>query len=267
MRYTESIRTEIKSSTSIISFQTTGGGSWKVWDRFLTIDGKKAFHIGNICGTCNFFFERMDGANQKVSSKVTIEKLATSDVRIGSEVYYEIEKLMPVGRYLVINSQINPKFVKIGSQSDYFQNEEQGTWGVDGFWGLPHYPRINYYREEGHAIDDRKMLYCFYIPIVPENWLDDTVVADYEKKYQDGTVPTAVAISHLDTKEPADWEEGKKYTQHLCFANYVLDGHHKIYAAAKMGKPLNIISFLSIENSISTEEDFRIFESELKKST
>src|SRR5262245_54250667 len=42
----------VATSTSLISFEKAGGGQWPIWDRFLTIDGKRAYHIGNICETC-----------------------------------------------------------------------------------------------------------------------------------------------------------------------------------------------------------------------
>ncbi len=203
-------RIEIKSSNSIFSFQTTGGGSWKVWDRFLTIEQKKAFHIGNICGTCNFFFERLEGANQKISPKNIIGSLANSRISIASEDFLEIERLFPVGKYLVLNTRVSPHFARIASKDDYFQNEVITTWGVDGFWGIPHNPKIHYYRENDILIDDRRKIFIFLIPLVPENWLDEETLNEYEVRFNNGKTPTAIAVSHLDIKEPASWEEGHR---------------------------------------------------------
>src|SRR5699024_5482034 len=59
----------IKDSGSILAFETAGSGHWAEWDRYLTIDGQRAFLIGNICGTCEFFFERLDGVSQGVSPR------------------------------------------------------------------------------------------------------------------------------------------------------------------------------------------------------
>ena len=64
MEVTEAIST---NAGSRIGLQTEGGGSWPAWDRFITLTGKKAHHIGNICGTCPFIFERQEGANDKIS--------------------------------------------------------------------------------------------------------------------------------------------------------------------------------------------------------
>ncbi|MEN9868439.1 MAG: hypothetical protein RL748_4029 [Pseudomonadota bacterium] len=42
---------EVAESNSVLGFATEGGGAWKIWDRYLTIDGQHAYHIGNICWT------------------------------------------------------------------------------------------------------------------------------------------------------------------------------------------------------------------------
>lgn len=59
--------TKSTAAKSRIGFATEGGGKWAEWDRFITLNGKRAYHIGNICGTCAFFFERLPGANDKLS--------------------------------------------------------------------------------------------------------------------------------------------------------------------------------------------------------
>ena len=37
------------------------------WDRYLTLEGERAYFIGGVCDTCEFLFERMRGANRNVS--------------------------------------------------------------------------------------------------------------------------------------------------------------------------------------------------------
>ena len=267
MKLIQNKKIEIKSSSSSISFETTGGGSWKVWDRYISIEGKKAYHIGNICGTCNFFFERLDGANQKISQKTVIDQLANQAVHIDSDPYFEIIKLIPVGTYLVFRLQVTPRLVTLGGADDYFANEEINTWGVDGFWGLPHNPRIPYYRSPSFAIDSRSILHNFFIPIVPANWLDEGTIGEYENRIIAGVEPTVICLSYLDVKEPADWQEGATHTQHNCFANIILDGHHKTFVAAKHNRPVNILSFLSLDNSIASESDFQRLVEVLKRNT
>jgi len=54
------------NTESRLKFETEGGGSWPIWDRFISLDGKHAYNIGNICQTCAFLFRRMGGANRSV---------------------------------------------------------------------------------------------------------------------------------------------------------------------------------------------------------
>lgn len=67
-------------------------------------------------------------------------------------------------------------------------------------------------------------------------------------------MPTAVRISILDVKSPVDWEGDKVITSHWCLVHYLIDGHHKAYAAAKNGKPLTLVSFLAVNQGVSSEE-------------
>ncbi|MFM8831986.1 MAG: hypothetical protein ACKOHM_13400, partial [Spartobacteria bacterium] len=69
------MKLSVHKSQSPLGFSTEGGGAWKEWDRFITLEGKKAYHIGNICGTCSFFFERHSGANQSLSPKELQEEI------------------------------------------------------------------------------------------------------------------------------------------------------------------------------------------------
>ena len=76
MKISSNADMNIANSNSRIGFAKTGGGSWEVWDRFITLDGEKLFHIGNICGTCNFFFRKQAEANaSNIKGDLIIEKL------------------------------------------------------------------------------------------------------------------------------------------------------------------------------------------------
>ena len=41
---------------------------------------------------------------------------------------------------------------------------------------------------------------------------------------------------------------------HWCLAHYLLDGHHKTFAASKAGRRLPLLSFLAIDKGIATPE-------------
>ena len=163
--------TQICESKSVLSFETEGGGQWKVWDRYIAIEGRKAFHIGNICGTCSFFFERLEGANQSVNPSQVVDKLNKGVERLETGLVSGLEKIVPDGEYIVLLLEVSPSLVYPGSKEDYFIYEQVELWGVDAFWGLPHFPKTEYYRLTSKEFVAGLGLFEFLIPTFPHNWL------------------------------------------------------------------------------------------------
>ena len=81
------------------------------------------------------------------------------------------------------------------------------------------------------------------MPTFLHSWLDPKRVAEHETSFRQSKQPTATAFSVLEVIE------------HVCLAHYLLDGHHKSYAAAMSGCAMTLLSFLATEQSISTKED------------
>jgi hypothetical protein len=256
MKLFERASLKITQSQSPIAFSTTGGRDWKVWDRFLTIDGKKAYHLGNICGTCPFFFERMEGANAGIEVGELTTLLSKGLSSLSQEIVDKLAQLLPPSDYIVSLFKLQPELVQLSGQNDYFaveqvQNEDGGE--------LPHYPKVPYYRVEGRS--GVKILgnpsfgaaFDFVVPMFPETFLQSERITHYENVLQDGLAPTAVALSILDIKGPAF-----SGIDHWCLAHYVLDGHHKIAAAARAQRELTLISFIAVDQGISSKEHIEI---------
>lgn len=225
------------------------------WDRYLAINGQRAFHIGNVCGTCEFFFERMEGATQGVSPQQVASELNVGLSSIDPALLDDVEKIVPQGTYRVLLLQVQPKLVVPGDENDYFTNEQVELWGIDSFWGLPHSPKTEYYRLSTVPLPARQSQFEFLVPTFPHNWLNLERVAEYEANLQQGERPTAIALSVLDVKGPADWEGHKEVVEHVCLAHYLIDGHHKSYAAARCSHTMTLLSFLAVEQSVATGED------------
>ena len=243
----------IIGSSSPLSFVTEGGGYWEKWNRYLAIDGKKAFHIGNICGTCEFFFERLEGANRSIDPKEVAAALNGGLKHLG-ETLDKLKAIIPDGEYAVVLKRITPQLVKPSESADYFTHEQVELWGIDSFWDLPHTPKTEYYRLKTKTLASKRALFEFLVPTFPHSWLDSDRVEEYSKALARGEEPTAVAISVLDVKGPADWEGEKEVEEHWVLANYLVDGHHKVYAAAKDIRPLTLISFVATDKGISSKE-------------
>jgi hypothetical protein len=124
--------------------------------------------------------------------------------------------------------------------------------GVDGFWGLPHYPKAVYYRTHECEIDRRAHLFEFVVPMVPPSWNDAARVDEHRARLRASTSPTAVAVSTLDVCRPAVERPERDDFAHWCLTHFVLDGHHKLEAAATDDRVLRLLSLLSLGASLAS---------------
>lgn len=199
---------------SRIGFQTEGGGDWPAWDRFITLDGKRAHYIGNICGTCPFIFERREGANSKVSPTELSNSFRNGISSINETITAAAMEILPAGIYKTVLLSCVPRFISPSKKGDYFFEEQIQLWGVDGFWGVPHYAKNEYYRAEQAKIAKRGALFEFIVPMFPKRYLDKKTIASYEAILDHQTTPTALAVSILDVKQPAVWDGDPEATTH-----------------------------------------------------
>ncbi|WLR55581.1 hypothetical protein LC048_00745 [Mesobacillus subterraneus] len=241
---------KVKTSDSIV------GLSSLEWERLITIDGEKAVHIGVNCDTCGFFFERLGGANRSSIAPDVLSNQLRSGLTSLDPVFIEnISSLMPVGKYIVTLQEISPTLVQLGSTDDYFANEQIKVWGIDPFWGLPQYPKVQYYRGETKEFSRDEKFFEFIVPMSPPSWLDEDQVIKYDSILSNGVKPTALALSILDIRQPADWEGDLEHTKHYCLSHYLIDGHHKVYSASSKQKPITLLSFLALNECVATPKE------------
>jgi hypothetical protein len=237
-----------------------------VFMRRLSLDGKDAFEIGNSCDTCPFFFERLEGATETLSPGAAVSAALRDGIeQLEPELLELLGAVVPRGEYRACLLELEPTLVWPGGEADYFSHEQLGQFGIDHFWGLPHYPRTPYYRVSDIPMAPDGRLFEFVVPIVPPRWLDAETVAEYRNNAGAGT---ALAVGILDVKAPADWESAgvgpyvpgqvieSEVNRHWCLAHYLLDGHHKTYAAANEGRPMRLLSLMAAGEGVSTDEEF-----------
>jgi hypothetical protein len=217
--------------------------------RFLTLDGEAAFQLTNWCGTCPLTFERLEGANRTLSVGALRDRLATGLDRVEPDVLETVSGLFPPGEYLPLLVEATPGLTMPGSAGDYFVEEEVRAWGIDPFWGLPANPRTPYYRVGDRSVTAGDRLFEFVVPMVPPSWNDRATVDRYARA---PGPPTALALGFLDVCEPAT-ETGEAGPDgdrvHRGLMHFLLDGHHKLQAAAESGRPVRVLSLLSIDGS------------------
>ncbi|MGW8352117.1 hypothetical protein [Streptomyces wedmorensis] len=229
-----------------------GGGPGR---RLLVVDGEPAFELSGWCGTCPLLFRRLETAQQTLSLEKVRERLtgALADPDdVG--VIDAFGALLPEGSYVPLLLQVEPRLVIPGQEGDYFSREQVATWGIDNFWGLPEYPHTPYYRTFETSVDASAHLYEFIVPMVPPTWNTRERVEEYVDLMSEGAVPTAVAVSTLDVCEPAFGLPVDHY-RHWGLTHFLLDGHHKLEAAATSGQPVRLLSLLALDEGLAADEE------------
>lgn len=225
--------------------------------RYLRIEGRRAYEVGNGCETCTFWFTRLEGANRNVSVDSVRDRLTQGVQSVMDPAVEQFSQVLGGGQYMVLLLDLDPKLEMPADPDGYFAREQIDLWGIDGFWGLPHYTHVPYYRVADTKVTTEARLFEFAVPMYPAGWLDRDTTAGYAARLERGEKPTAVALSVLDVKQPANWEDGTAVNTHWCLAHYLLDGHHKVFAAASEGLPIRIVSFLAVEEGVSTPENIQ----------
>lgn len=251
----DATRIKVETSESVVSFEQPAHGDSAGWSRYLTLEGEKAYFIGGACDTCAFLFERMGGANRNVSPGERADELRGGLRGIDDALVSTIGKVVPKGHYRVGLLELSPALVTPGTEHDYFAHEQTELWGTDAFWGLPYHPKTEYYRTPPVHLGSCRQLFEFVVPMFPKSWLSKKTLKAYADRLSAREKPTALAVSVLDVRGPAIREEGPTVCEHWCLTHYLLDGHHKTYAASVAEKPITMLSFLSTYESMATEEN------------
>src|SRR5215472_2384008 len=165
---------ESKSETrdSRIAFATEGD-----WYRFITVDGERAHHLGNVCGTCPFVFQRFEGANDKVSPQELTNLLRTGVSKLEQPVTQRVMESLPAGEYKVLLLSCLPQFIVPSTHGDYFVEEQVEAWGPDtGDDGSTHDTKSEYYRTATIPFAARSTLFEFIVPMFTKQSLRQETV-------------------------------------------------------------------------------------------
>ena len=214
--------------------------------------GVSVFELNLWCGTCPALFRKL-AQPEAADLGLANELLNTGIEGIDDDVLRVYGQVLPKSEYTVLLMEVTPRLVEPGSPSDYFSHEQVTTWGVDPVAGSPDDPGTPYYRTFEAPIGKNRHLYEFVVPMVPPTWNKSDRVADYAPAAGADSA-TAVAYSLLDVLQPA-MDEGEDYYEHWVLSHFLLDGHHKIEAAARAGQPIRLLSLVDERISIAAPED------------
>ncbi len=222
--------------------------------RLLSLHDKPAFELSYWCGTCQFLFRRLEGATSTLSLPAVERRLAAGLADFDDIVIDAFAQLLPEGDYLPLLMDVTPQLTTPMSGGDYFADEQVATWGLSSFWGLPEYPATPYYRTFQTPVDQDAHLFEFVVPMVPPTWNDQATVAAHIQRLRHSPAPTAVAVATLDVCQPATDDASTDYYEHWGLTHFLLDGHHKMHAAAQTGSLVQLLSLVALEPSLATPE-------------
>jgi hypothetical protein len=218
--------------------------------RRLMLRGHEIFELNLWCGTCPALFKKLSQP-ETADLALASERLSGTLERIDEDVLQVYGRVLPRSNYTVLLLEVTPQLVEPGSGSDYFTHEQVVTWGVDPVVGVPEDPGTPYYRTFEAPTGNDGHMYEFIVPMVPPAWNDSFQVGEYSRAAEPGT---AVSYSLLDVIQPA-MDEGEDYYEHWVLTHFLLDGHHKVEAAAAAGRPLRVLALVDERISIASPEE------------
>jgi len=259
----------VSTTEPVVGFEADG------WTRYLTLYGDRAFVLGGSCDTCAFMFERKQ--SNFLSPTALAERLAAGVDLLEDDLLETAGELLPTGDYAVVDFNIEPSLTGPCQPDDYFSHESLDLFGMPSYEGVPDNPRTPYWRAGSRVLPresgawpgregprprptNPKQFFHFVIPLEPPHHLDPDRVEHYQHQMESGTVPAALGVSVLDVRAPAVTPSDKdektyQYAEHWCLATYLLDGHHKVEAAARSKRPVRLLTFLARDASVASEQD------------
>jgi hypothetical protein len=218
----------VTESSSLLAFPLTDGPT-RPWWRYLTVQDAQLYFLGNICETCELLFSRVGTATLPLAPAALRAQLQSGLRTLAQPLLDTIAPILPTGSYCVSLRSIAPKVIK-GREAD------------------PHAPPFTYYQTNDQRIDRHRTLHELILPIMAETALDTATIAAYRRQLRAGQQPTAIALSMVDVRYPS----GRGFEWNLI--HFLLDGHHKLRAASQQRRPLTLLSFLSIDQSLARED-------------
>ena len=126
--------TKAEGSKSVVGFEQPAyeDGS-EGWNRYLTLEGERAYFIGGACDTCAFLFERMGGADRNVSPEQAANALRGGLRRIDDALVGSVAGIVPRGTYRVNLLERVPTLVAPGAEGEHFAHQQAELEATDAF--------------------------------------------------------------------------------------------------------------------------------------
>jgi hypothetical protein len=235
----------------------TAGSTWPRWDRALLIGGERVYDTGATCGTCETVLSQVGWPEPHVSA--TARALDGAGFgRAGLDRAW-LETMSPLlfqlrsGRYVVGLVDLALARVDVSSADQSFfvaRNERRQEDAMRGEDGVPYdWPGTSHYQTTTCLHDDALAVYTVVMPTRDPASLDEAKIERFCSMLRAGERPWAIALGLVDDRYVrARWEE-------RFFQLILLDGHHRVEAAARSGEAARIAVIFRVADSWGPPED------------
>ena len=219
------------------------------WWRDLDLDGQPLYRIGNICDTCEAMFSKYKSEKLPLEPSRLAEILRSGLSDIPNEVVEIVTKVLPKGNYSVGLLNLQPALIKF-SEPNYYLWENSKPSSIPTEWLTESEPIQPWWFAQPNKSRgfQKGKLYEAVLPLISEKSIKREDIDKYSTELNDGLKPTALALSVVDVRSVS----GRAFDWRLI--HFLLDGHHKMMAASKTGKPITLLSFLNIDESFAPKE-------------
>jgi len=257
-----------KKGESVISFQPwqTSGPELEIdnsrWYCHLLVNGERIYEYGCPCGTCGIVFRKVGSINHQVSDPEAVQILGELNKIPSSKDLQRLARVLEPGIYhpLVIEGKVSS--IEPGAANDYFASDVVRLFGLEppeykDSWG----PWTTYYKlgpdveieRSGRISGPHKALITSVVmPLHNPSQLDRERIDFWKGKHSEGDTLAGFALSVVDNQSPAmePPDPTYKYKELFLFTNCLIDGQHRIQAAAELGVAVRILSFVSSQFSL-----------------
>jgi hypothetical protein len=184
-----------------------------------------------------------------------------------NEVLKKLARVLEPGSYYPTVVQGTVRAIIPGAPDDYFSTDVVRLFGLDPpDYKEPAGSRTSYYRlgadcelkRTGRVEEQYKALVtAIVMPLHEPSQLNRQRIEFWKRQQIAGANLTAFAVSVLDDQQPAmsRADDTYPYVEQFLFTICLLDGHHRIQAAAELGVPVRILSLLARDFSIAQNTD------------
>jgi hypothetical protein len=231
----------------------------------ITIAGERAINIVNACGTCGFLFEKLADPKTHLDDESAVELLGSLEAVPDDATLARLAAILPAGEYLPLIVEAIPRWVRRKGEGDYLVEDFVKLFGLEApdYVDVPD-PRVSYYRlgepirhcvrAYGRKFDG--LLFQFLVPLQEADRLNRNRI-EHWKNVATRRPLTAFAFSAFDIHGPAIYggDPDYRFETHLALKCVLLDGHHRVQAAAELQAPVRVLAMISRSASSFWWED------------